>query len=191
MLSKKPKTGYELSKDVEGSTGFFWNATHQQIYKELADLQKRGWVRHKEVEQSERPDKKVYSATKEGLSELRRWLREPTEPGPSKDAFLIKLFVGNLVEAEVVLADLVRHKEIHQARRRKYAEIEKTYFDNVEALPIERQFQYLTLRRGITFETAWLSWCKEVEEFLKGQMKRASSRRLSGSQEQGLPVGND
>lgn len=169
LLSRQPKTGYDLSKEVEGSTGQFWSATHQQIYKELADLLKRGWVRQKEVSQSEKPDKKVYSTTKEGNAELKRWLKEPTEPPPSKDAFLIKLFVGDLVGADVILEDLLRNRDFRQRRLKKFREIEKTYFQKVDSLPIERQFQYMTLRRGIALENAWISWSKEVEEFLKSK----------------------
>ncbi len=45
LLSREAKTGYELSKDVGGSTGFFWTATHQQIYRDLAELERKGWVR--------------------------------------------------------------------------------------------------------------------------------------------------
>ena len=172
VLSKKSKTGYELSKDVGDSTGFFWSATHQQIYKELAALEKSGWIKHKEVEQADKPDKKIYSTTQSGLSELKRWLHQPTEPGPSKDAFLIKLFAGDLVQPETILQDLLRHKETHQVRRRKYLETEKRYFNRADLLPIDGQYQYLTLRRGITFENAWLKWCKEVEEVLGRRIKK-------------------
>jgi DNA-binding PadR family transcriptional regulator len=167
ILSKCSRTGYELSKDVEGSTGFFWNATHQQIYKDLGELQKKGWVQHKDIEQSEKPDKKVYSPTKDGLRELKRWLREPTDPTPVKDAFLIKVFTGELIEPEIILEDLLRQKVIHQSQLEKYLEIEKLHFKNPEKLSKGSQFQYLTLRRGILFEKSWLAWCKEAEEFLK------------------------
>lgn len=176
ILSRKSKTGYELSKDVEGSTGFFWNATHQQIYKELSALQRKGWIKYKEVEQADKPDKKLYSTTKDGVDELKRWLQEPTEPGPSKDVFLIKLFVGDLVSPAIILEDLLRHKKTRQSRLRKYMEIEKLYFANADDMSIEKQFQYLTLRRGITFENAWLTWCKEVEEFLNLQITKAKPK---------------
>ena len=31
-------SGYELAKDFEASLGFFWHASHQQIYLELRKL---------------------------------------------------------------------------------------------------------------------------------------------------------
>ncbi len=34
-LLEKPSTGIELARRFDRSMGFFWNATHQQIYREL------------------------------------------------------------------------------------------------------------------------------------------------------------
>lgn len=45
-LIEKPSTGIELARRFDRSMGFFWNATHQQIYRELnAMLQKAGFRR--------------------------------------------------------------------------------------------------------------------------------------------------
>jgi len=167
VLSSEPKTGYQLSKDVQGSTGFFWKATHQQVYKELASLEGSGFVKHLEVAQKDKPDKKVYSVTKSGIKELIRWMREPTELAAIRDAFLIKLFVGHLIEPKEILEDLERQKQVVETRQEQFQNLEKEYFQNPSSLPIEHQFNYMTLRKGIILGKAWLSWCKEVEDFLK------------------------
>src|SRR5580698_652678 len=91
-LSSKPQTGYELGRKVEGSFGFFWAATHQQIYRELAALEDQKLVTHKDVRQTERPDKKVYRITRGGSKELGSWIAAASEPVPVKDPLLIKLF---------------------------------------------------------------------------------------------------
>ena len=31
----EPKSGYDLAKQFDGTVGFFWQATHQQIYRDL------------------------------------------------------------------------------------------------------------------------------------------------------------
>jgi DNA-binding PadR family transcriptional regulator len=172
LLSLESKTGYDLSKDIEGSTGFFWAATHQQVYRDLAELEQKKWVKHKDIEQSDRPDKKLYSTTKEGIIELNRWIKEPTDPPSSKDALLIKLFVGDLIEPITLLDDLLRHKASHQYKQKKYAEIEKEHFQKINKPSLKQQFQYITLRRGIIFENAWLKWCSETEDFLRKQAKK-------------------
>ena len=35
-LIEKPSSGYELARRFDKSIGYFWHATHQQIYRELA-----------------------------------------------------------------------------------------------------------------------------------------------------------
>ena len=37
-------SGYELARDFETSLGFFWQASHQQIYLELRKLADRRWL---------------------------------------------------------------------------------------------------------------------------------------------------
>jgi DNA-binding PadR family transcriptional regulator len=166
ILSSEPKTGYQLSKDVEGSIRFFWQATHQQVYRDLADLERSGFVKHKEVTQEEKPDKKVYSITKAGTKELIRWMKEPSEIPATRDSFMIKLFMGHLVGAESLLKDLRNQKQIHENRQNLYRQIEKKYAHPFESLSADQQYMYMTLRRGILLEQAWLAWCQEVEDFL-------------------------
>lgn len=43
-LIEKPSTGIELARRFDRSMGFFWNATHQQIYRELSAMQSKGWI---------------------------------------------------------------------------------------------------------------------------------------------------
>jgi DNA-binding PadR family transcriptional regulator len=81
-LSRHPKSGYEIAKGIEGGIGFFWNATHQQIYKELSNLENNGLVTHKEIEQTNAPTKKVYKLSAVGRKELRNWIADETEPPP-------------------------------------------------------------------------------------------------------------
>lgn len=42
-LLERPSTGFELARRFDRSIGF-WNATHQQIYRELNHMLKKGWV---------------------------------------------------------------------------------------------------------------------------------------------------
>lgn len=172
LSSNEPKTGYQLSKEVKGSTGFFWNATHQQIYRDLASLEESKWVRHADVTQKEKPDKKVYSITKSGTKELLRWMKEPSELPPTRDTFMIKLFVGHLIEPAAILKDLAQQKQLREAQQEQYRAIEEQYFQNPSAVPVEQQYMYMTLRRGVLLGKAWLAWCEEVEDFLKRSEKK-------------------
>jgi Predicted transcriptional regulators len=51
-LLEKPSTGIDLARRFDRSMGFFWNATHQQIYRELSGMQQKGWISTIEDEHS-------------------------------------------------------------------------------------------------------------------------------------------
>ena len=47
-------------------SGFFWKTDHQQIYRELSKLRDRGHIVGREVVQTGKPNKLVYTLTDEG-----------------------------------------------------------------------------------------------------------------------------
>uniref|UniRef100_UPI00286DB6B3 PadR family transcriptional regulator n=1 Tax=Chamaesiphon sp. VAR_48_metabat_403 TaxID=2964700 RepID=UPI00286DB6B3 len=69
-----PCSGYDLAKRFDGSVGFFWNATHQQIYRELTKLEEQSQLDARLVQQEHRPDKKIYTLTSKGEETLRSWI---------------------------------------------------------------------------------------------------------------------
>ena len=79
-LTERPMTGYELAKTFDSSIGFFWKADHQQIYRELSRLRDRGHIQGREVVQSGKPNKLVYTLTSEGRAALRQWAARPSTP---------------------------------------------------------------------------------------------------------------
>ena len=49
MIGNAPRSGYELKASFDGSLGFVWQATHQQIYQELKRLVSDGLARVQEA----------------------------------------------------------------------------------------------------------------------------------------------
>src|SRR5947209_1196915 len=74
LLTQKPCTGYDLM----GKINLFWPAGHGQIYPLLAKLEQDGLITFERVEQTEKPDKKVYTLTDKGGDALKMWLTSPT-----------------------------------------------------------------------------------------------------------------
>jgi DNA-binding PadR family transcriptional regulator len=155
-------SGYDLAKKFDGSVGFFWNASHQQIYRELTKLEELGYIAATAIHQANRPDKKNYVVTVTGQDYLRAWIAQPSTVAYPKDELLVKLFAGELVDANILLRELEHHRIQHQDRLNTYHSIEQQIFPHLEQLSLARRYQYLTLRQGIRLETAWLDWCTEV-----------------------------
>src|SRR5579864_5875653 len=158
VLARGEMTGYEITKDFEAVYVHFWRASHQQVYRELARLNKDGRVTVKLVAQRSRPDKKVYAITKRGLEELRRWILEPTEPPRPQYDLLAKLLGCHVVERSAFHRELERIrarasgwvKEL-QALRRECLRTRSTWSEHDQIL-------YLTLRRGLLLGHAQKKW---------------------------------
>ena len=166
VLGDRACSGYDLAKQFDGSVGCFWKATHQQIYRELAKLETQGWIHPEAIVQTGRPAKKLYQMTDLGRQQLIDWLTEPCEPSPIKEDLLVKVFAGHLSAPDAIAVELQRHRSLHQQKLEQYYAIEQQYFAHPQSLPLEAQYRYLTLRRGIGYEQEWLRWCDEAIQLL-------------------------
>ncbi len=163
LLDVEPGSGYALLQRFRHSLGFFWQTTHQQLYKELHVLHAEGLVDCEEVSQDSKPDKKVYTLTAKGGEELDRLLAAAAGPAKIRDPLLVKLFAGQRLTPEKLRAELDAHKAEHEQTLATYQLLQQS----LAALPQQRRARYrhpeLTLRLGIRFEESWLAWCEEVK----------------------------
>lgn len=167
LLAHDPLTGYELMKLFDGSVGYFWHATHPQIYKELARLEQAGQIAHRSVEQRGRPTKKIYSLSDSGRSELVEWLHVPASAQRVKDEMMLKTFCCGLLEGSEALDLIRRHRELHEVKLQRYQELERFLQSGLSMANRERLGPYLTLLRGIRYERDYISWCDEASDLLK------------------------
>jgi DNA-binding PadR family transcriptional regulator len=103
-LLEKPSSGYELARRFDRSIGYFWHATHQQIYKVLARMEEAGWISRRGAGRRIRgADRKLFSVSAAGRNELARWLAEPTDPEGVRDALMVKLRGAAFGDAHALL----------------------------------------------------------------------------------------
>ena len=167
-LEDQACSGYDLAKQFDRTVGFFWRATFQQIYRELTKLETQGWIAAEVVTQSHRPDKKLFRMTDLGRSHLTQWLALPCEPVTLREELLVKVFAGHLGSDQALVAELHRHRQLHQDRLATYQAIEQEFFQPANTLPRKYQLQYLTLRKGIRYEIDYVAWCEEAIGWIEG-----------------------
>ncbi len=167
----RPLSGYDLAKEFNSSVGFYWKTTHQQIYRELARLEKEKLVTSEVVKQKERPDKKIYTITSEGKRFLVEWIALPSTPTPIKEDMLVKMYIGYIVPKEVLIEELEQLKKIHIEKLDLFNEYGEKYFSDIKSLSLKGKYRYLNLRSGINFETSHISWCDEAIKFLKEEVE--------------------
>ena len=171
-LTERPMTGYELAKTFDASIGFFWKADHQQIYRELTRLRDRGHVVGREVVQSGKPNKLVYTLTSEGRAALRHWGAQPSSPPSIKDDLLVKLYALDSVDIDPLRDDLMARLEHHRDRCARYERILGKRFPEGTA-DVADLGKLLALRLGVRHERAVVEWCEEALQALPAGASKA------------------
>lgn len=161
-LSERSGSGYELARRFDKSIGFFWTATHQQIYRVLKRMVEAAWVDCVSVAQEGKPDKKVYSVTEAGNAELARWIAEPLDIEIPRSDLGVKIRGASFDGSEAVCTEIVRHRDFHAHRVEVLREIEKRDFPAPDQLTGSALHQYLVLRGGIRTCGAYVEWCDEM-----------------------------
>lgn len=167
MLEQEPSSGYDLLQQFKNSLGYFWNAKHQQIYLQLKKLSEEALISYEYAEQSGKPNKKVYSITALGRAELVSWLSQPVAPNRVNDALLVKIYGGHLAPPAEIDKELDVHIALHQTTLDKLLKIEEKYLALAPQAQSKYRYPYLTLRRGIIGEEAWLKWAYEAKQLFK------------------------
>ncbi len=164
-LLSGPVSGYKLTKRFNAAIGYFWQATHQQIYRELTSLEEHGYVER--VPSSSPSTEKLYALTVEGRNALSEWIMQPSKPGILREDLLLKVRAGSLVPREVLLAELRRRRALCAERLAVYREIQQRDFPDPQHLTYEQQLLYLPLLGGLMFETNNVAWCDTAIDLLQ------------------------
>ncbi|MFB7216147.1 PadR family transcriptional regulator [Streptomyces sp. NPDC056255] len=156
-LLEKPSSGLELTRRFDRSIGYFWSATHQQIYRELGKLEQAGQIRALPSEQPARGQKKEYEVLPAGREALRAWVARPEDPKQVRDPLLLRMRAAAVVGAPGLDVELRRHLELHRRQLAEYLEIEERDFPP-ERNSEEDRLRHLVLRGGIDLENFWIGW---------------------------------
>ena len=167
LLETEPSSGYDLLKQFKNSLGYFWNAKHQQIYQQLKTLSEQDLISFSIENQANRPDKKVYKITNKGINELKTWISCPVKPNKVNDALLVKIYGGHLTNKENLITELHHHLDSHLKTLSYLKQVEQSFLNLPSNKKKTYQLPYLTLRRGILGEEAWITWANESIEAIK------------------------
>jgi DNA-binding PadR family transcriptional regulator len=120
IFDSEPGSGYELARRFERSIGYFWTATHQQIYRVLKRMENDGWIDVRDVPQQGRPDKKEYSVADLGRAALSSWLHDPIEPESVRHDLAVKIRGAAFDDPAALIREVERHQQVHRDRLAHY-----------------------------------------------------------------------
>ncbi len=168
-LLEKPCTGAELARRFDKSLGYFWAATHQQIYRELGKMERNGWLETAELPTS-RGRQRQFRVLDQGRAELEEWCASPGEPRPIRDELLVRLRASAVLGAVDVGGELRRHHKLHTAVLENFRTIEARDFPPSAAYSRSEALQLAVVRAGIGYEQSWLAWCEQALADLAGMV---------------------
>lgn len=174
-LCEQSGSGYELARRFDRSIGYFWSASHQQIYRTLRTMEDDEWVRVTPVTQYGRPDKKVYAVAERGQAELARWIAEPltgrgsaVTDGRTRD-LAVKLRGAAYGDVGALRQQIMALRAERATLLEVYLGYEKRQFPNPSGLSGTALHQHLVLRGGIRAEESSIGWLDEVLTALGGE----------------------
>lgn len=165
-LLEKPSTGIELARRFDRSMGFFWNATHQQIYRELNSMLNKGWI--STLEDADYMGRtKTYQVELLGRTELADWMLKHSEPAQLREELMVRLRAEAQLGGNTVLPELEQHLVLHKEKLTTYQQIFAKDFSHTDTQSRTLYIHKMILQLGINLEIGWIDWLEEVIPELK------------------------
>ena len=163
-LSIKPCSGYDLAAYLEA----VWPAQHSQIYPMLTKMEQKELLVYEHVEQTGKPNKKIFSITDKGKELLKQWTAiSPADP-INRDEFLIKIYsiwLSNEKNAMKLVQDRISSLEEKMVTLSK--NIEKVE-QKKELDSMSRNFgRYVLYNRKYRLAKEEKAWCQWVIDLIK------------------------
>lgn len=159
MLSREPRSGYEIKAAVDNTTRFFWAASYGQIYPELKRLSEAKLVEGIDSPTGGRK-RTVYAITADGEAELKDWLRKPPQIAEMREEGLLKLFFAGVLKP----AEAIETLRAMRARRLELTEqLRAIEPQKAASTDVEDPYPLMVLRAGIEFNEWFAEWCERME----------------------------
>jgi PadR family transcriptional regulator AphA len=173
FLNYQPFSGYDLKKTFDTTVQHFWPADQSQIYRTLGRLTEKKFIRMEKVEQTSRPDRKVYHITETGRRELTRWMAAAPPMDPTRSAALVQVFFAGQLTDKEILAKFEGFAAMMRGILKAYDELPgkiNLYADRIGS-PRETYFWLSTLDLGKRTMRANLEWAESIiAQIRKGQV---------------------
>jgi PadR family transcriptional regulator AphA len=171
MVSREPRSGYEIKASVDETTRFFWAASYGQIYPELKRLAAAGLIEGIDASRGERK-RTVYAITATGEQELEDWLRNPPETAEMREEGLLKLFFSGVLAPEQAAETLRSMREYRLGIAARLRAMEPRAQEKLEK---DDPFPLMVLQGGVEFNEWFADWCERMEARLLDPAPRERS----------------
>lgn len=160
-------SGYDVRQWAQNMKFFYWSPAQSQVYSELRRLAEHDLVTMREVQQSGKPDKRLYQITDAGVAEFQRWWASD-ELGTAtvlKHSVVLKIFFGHMGTPQK-LVDLLEKFSEEQREHLGQLSVVQEYMEHDEAM----SYPALAAEWSYHFCKAELEMAQKLVERLKEEM---------------------
>ncbi|MEP7285300.1 MAG: PadR family transcriptional regulator [Chloroflexota bacterium] len=166
LLERVSLSGYDLKKRFASSLAFGWHAHDSQIYPQLKQLERTGYIQSQLENSSAGPARRVYSLTSVGRAHLVEWLQSPLDDTRQKSELMLRVWSSDLMPPEAFTEMLVSVERQTQDRLRTLQVIRKRMQKRFGAPEIATDPQQvgvlLCLEHDIQLAQAQLNWIERA-----------------------------
>jgi DNA-binding PadR family transcriptional regulator len=119
LLEGQPQHGYDLKRAYDQHFGRSRPVAYGQVYTALAKLLRNGFVTMDAAEGDGGPERKLYTITDAGVTDVQRWLDEPENPERYLQSSLYAKVIGALLTGRSAPAVLDVQREAHLVAMRE------------------------------------------------------------------------
>jgi DNA-binding PadR family transcriptional regulator len=148
LLEGTTRHGYDLKQSYDRRFGAAKPIRFGQVYRTLAQLVRDGRAEVVGVEAGAGPDRKRYSITPEGVTDLDAWLREPEEPQPQLQSVLFTKVVLALMSGRSAQRFLDAQRATHLAAMKELTTARRTAPTMQDALLADYQLFHIEADLG-------------------------------------------
>ncbi len=154
LLADRPGSGWDLLKRFESSLAFVWPATQSQLYTELGKMADDGLV---QVTAAGARNRKEYSITDTGRTELTHWLVDVAPERNRRNDALLRVFFLWAVDPGAAVTYLEREADAY----RQFHDVLAGVRDGVQWDDSEfDRFGRLALEHGLRVTKATEDWAR-------------------------------
>ncbi|MFJ9413108.1 PadR family transcriptional regulator [Streptomyces sp. NPDC101227] len=173
-------SGYQLAKAFDVGVANFWHALPQQLYAELAKLEKEGLVTGRQVVQETRPNKRLFRVTDAGIAELEAFAAAASKPSFIRDDLLVKVQAADRIGTAPVIEQLEERATAAEAKIELLGKLLLRMRGDADEEDFLREGErigpYLTCLRGLAFEQGHRDWCLRIAAVLRARQVTHAER---------------
>jgi len=107
FLMAGPKTGYKM-QNIAGKLTLNYNLSLNQVYPVLRKFEEAGFVQKETIIQTGRPNKNVYSLTREGRDYFLKRITAPPKPFDYVLEFLVRVLFFRFLETKDIIGEFAK-----------------------------------------------------------------------------------